>query len=71
VPSSGQKQVSGDFAPLWNVDAQVAFYPRGKQPHDAWWLVCLDTSDQAGGMARSLIRVRVPRSVTLAPRGVW
>jgi hypothetical protein len=45
-----QIQVSRDFAPLWGVDAQIAFYPRGKQPADAWWLAAFDTSDQAGAL---------------------
>lgn len=45
-----QRQVSGDFAPLWNVDATVQFFPKGKQPKDWWWLVLLDTSDQAGAL---------------------
>src|SRR5690348_8471627 len=45
-----QKQVSRDFAPIWGVDAEVKFYPRGQQPPDAWWLACFETSDQAGAL---------------------
>jgi hypothetical protein len=44
-----QKQVSGDFAPGWGIDAVITFVPQGQQPSsDAWWLAVLDNSDQAG-----------------------
>ena len=44
-----QKQVTRDFAPIWGVDAAIAFVPQGQQPApDAWWLVLLDNTDQAG-----------------------
>ncbi|HEY3861510.1 MAG TPA: metallophosphoesterase [Verrucomicrobiae bacterium] len=46
-----QTQVSRDFAPVWSVDAQLTFVPNGSQPAaDAWWLVILDNSDQAGAL---------------------
>lgn len=46
-----QKQVHDDFAPAWGIDAQVVFVPKGKKPAaDAWWLVVLDDSDQAGAL---------------------
>jgi hypothetical protein len=50
IAAALQTQVSRDFAPIWGVDAQVAFYPRGHQPADAWWLAAFDTSDQAGAL---------------------
>jgi len=46
-----QQQVSDDFAPQWGVDAHLTFVPKNtKPPHDAWWLVVLDNSDQAGAL---------------------
>jgi hypothetical protein len=43
-----QKQVTNDFAPVWGRDADLSFVPRhGKPAADVWWLVLLDTSDQA------------------------
>jgi hypothetical protein len=45
-----QLQVTRDFAPIWGVTARVRFFPKGKQPADAWWLACFDTSDQAGAL---------------------
>jgi hypothetical protein len=46
-----QQQVSQHFAPFWGADAQLTFVPRGKKPSaDAWWLVVLDNSDQAGAL---------------------
>jgi hypothetical protein len=46
-----QKQVSGDFAPAWGIDASLTFVPFGGNPSpDAWWLVILDNSDQAGAL---------------------
>jgi hypothetical protein len=44
-----QTQVSRDFAPVWGVDAVLTFVPRGKRaPKYDWWIVMLDTSDDAG-----------------------
>lgn len=41
-----QVQVSRDFAPFWNVDAQIAVVPPGTlPPAGAWWVVALDNSD--------------------------
>ncbi|MBI1850341.1 MAG: hypothetical protein HYR85_08365 [Planctomycetes bacterium] len=46
-----QRQVSNDFAPAWGIDASLTFLPSGSNPSpDAWWLVILDTSDQAGAL---------------------
>jgi hypothetical protein len=45
-----QTQVSKHFYPHWGIDARVVFYPRGQQPADAWWLVCLETSDVASAL---------------------
>ncbi len=43
-----QKQVSGDFGPVWGVDAELTFVPKGSTPpSDSWWLAILDNSDQA------------------------
>ena len=44
-----QKQVRGDFAPAWGVDADLRFVPRGENPKPGeWWVVILDNADQAG-----------------------
>jgi hypothetical protein len=46
-----QTQVHRDFAPVWGIDADLTFVPKGSQPAaDAWWLVLLDNSDQAGAL---------------------
>jgi len=46
-----QKQVSQDFYPVWGVDADLDFVPKGQQPPTGhWWLVVLDNSDQAGDL---------------------
>ncbi len=46
-----QAQVHNDFAPAWGIDAILAFVPKGSPPPaGAWWLVLLDTSDQAGAL---------------------
>lgn len=46
-----QTQVRRDFAPVWGIDADLAFVPKGgTPPPDAWWLVILDNSDQAGAL---------------------
>ena len=46
-----QSQVTNDFAPVWGVDAQLTFVPQGGNPKpNTWWLVILDTSDQAGAL---------------------
>ncbi len=49
--SALQTQVHRDFAPAWGVDADLIFVPKGSNPPaGAWWLVILDTSDQAGAL---------------------
>jgi hypothetical protein len=46
-----QRQVSEQFAPVWGVDATVAFVPAGSVPaKGSWWLVVLDNSDQAAAL---------------------
>ncbi len=43
-----QKQVRNDFAPVWGVDADLAFVATGAQPAlGSWWVAILDDSDQA------------------------
>lgn len=46
VISALQTQVHEHFAPIWGVDVQVQFIPNAPPP-GSWWLVLLDTSDQA------------------------
>ncbi|MGH9727505.1 MAG: hypothetical protein ACRD4V_02800, partial [Candidatus Acidiferrales bacterium] len=46
-----QQQVSGDFAPIWDTDAQLECVPRGVTvPVGTWQLVLLDDSDQANAL---------------------
>lgn len=46
-----QIQVSDHFAPIWGVDAQLVFIGKNQQPPpDAWQLIVLDNSDQAGAL---------------------
>jgi hypothetical protein len=46
-----QTQVHRDFGPTWGIDADLVFVPPGSDPPSgAWWLVILDTSDQAGAL---------------------
>jgi hypothetical protein len=46
-----QQQVSGDFRPIWGLDAQLTFIPQGSQaPANTWQLVVLDDSDQADAL---------------------
>src|SRR5437763_912510 len=46
-----QKQVHRDFAPAWGVDADLVFCSAGETPpEEAWQLVILDNSDQAGAL---------------------
>jgi hypothetical protein len=43
-----QRQVSEDFAPVWGIDATLAFVPHGAQPPAGhWWLSILDNTDRA------------------------
>jgi len=49
--SALQTQVHRDFAPIWGIDADLTFVPNpSKPPSASWWLVFLDTSDQAGAL---------------------
>jgi hypothetical protein len=46
-----QKQVSGDFAAAWGLDAALTFYPRDAAvPAHDWQAVMLDDSDQADAL---------------------
>jgi hypothetical protein len=46
-----QTQVRRDFAPVWGVDADLTFVPKGGKPAaGSWWLTVLDNSDQAGAL---------------------
>jgi hypothetical protein len=46
-----QQQVNRDFHPVWGMDCQLKFVPKGQTPEaGSWWLVFLDDSDQAGAL---------------------
>lgn len=46
-----QIQVHRDFAPVWGIDADLTYYPKGKKvPVTDWQLVILDNADQAGAL---------------------
>jgi hypothetical protein len=46
-----QIQIHRDFAPIWGVDADLAFSSKNQQPAaGSWWLVVLDDSDVAGDL---------------------
>jgi hypothetical protein len=46
-----QAQVTDHFLPAWGTDAQLTFVPNSQAPPlDAWQLVVLDDSDQAGAL---------------------
>lgn len=46
-----QTQVHRDFAPVWGVDADLTFIPKGTQPPaGSWWLTVFDDSDQPGAL---------------------
>ncbi|MFE6053223.1 hypothetical protein ACFQ6N_20890 [Kitasatospora sp. NPDC056446] len=45
-----QTQVHRDFAPAWGTDADLSFVAPSALSADAWWLVVLDNSDQAGAL---------------------
>ncbi len=46
-----QTQVHDHFAPVWGMDADLVYVPRGQAPTPgAWWLGIFDTSDQAGAL---------------------
>jgi hypothetical protein len=49
VVAALQIQVSRDFAPVWGIDAALAFVPTGEKPAlGTWWLSILDSTDRAG-----------------------
>src|SRR5204863_985342 len=46
-----QQQVDDHFAPAWGSSAHLNFVPKGGHPDPgSWWLVILDSSDQAGAL---------------------
>lgn len=62
-----QTQVSRDFAPLWGIDATLAFVPAGSAPPlGSWQLVVLDDSDQAGALGYHLLNDGAPRGFVFA-----
>jgi hypothetical protein len=51
ITAALQKQVKGHFAPIWRREADLTFVGQhDKLPTDGWWLVVLDTSDQADAL---------------------
>jgi len=59
-----QTQVHRDLAPVWSVDAQLSFLPRGSQPPPASWLLEIldDTDDDWERLAyRDLTLEGLPR----------
>jgi hypothetical protein len=46
-----QTQATRDFAPVWGVDADLTFFPKGTQlPAKTWQIGIFDDSDQAGAL---------------------
>jgi hypothetical protein len=46
-----QTQVHRDFAPVWQVDADIEAVPRNAiLPEQAWWVAVLDNSDLGGAL---------------------
>jgi hypothetical protein len=46
-----QKQITRDFAPIWGVDANLSFVPKGATvPPKTWLIGVFDNSDQAGAL---------------------
>lgn len=46
-----QIQVDRDFSPVWKLDANLQFVPRGTAvPTNAWIIYVMDTSDQQGAL---------------------
>ena len=46
-----QIQVARDWAPIWNLPADLVYVPKGQTPPvGAWWMAVLDTADQAGAL---------------------
>lgn len=62
-----QTQVSRDFAPVWGIDAQLAFVPKGQTaPAGAWSLAVLDDSDQADALGYHEVQGVVPYGLAFA-----
>ncbi len=62
-----QVQVTRDFAPVWGVDAHLAFVASGQQPPaGAWQLVVLDDSDQAGALGYHEVQQSLPYGLAFA-----
>lgn len=56
-----QTQVTRDFAPHWGQHANVIFCASGERvPPDAWRIVLLDNSDQAGDLGYHLLAAGLP-----------
>lgn len=56
-----QVQVSRDFALIWGVDANLVFVGQGQQPPpNAWQLIVLDDSDQAGALGYHELKTGLP-----------
>lgn len=46
-----QIQVSRDFSPVWNMNANLSLLPQGQKPDPkAWWLIIADDSDSASAL---------------------
>lgn len=45
-----QLQVNQDFGPIWNTYATLQIHSAATAPHNSYWLVLLDDSDQAGAL---------------------
>lgn len=51
VMAALQTQIDRDFGPVWGIGCQLHFVAKGGKPNAAhWWLVLLDTADQAGAL---------------------
>lgn len=51
IKTALQHQVNQDFAPAWGVMAELIAVPKNENPPpEAWWLVFLNDSDQAGAL---------------------
>lgn len=62
-----QTQVSRDFAPLWGIDAALAFVAKGATiPGNSWELIVLDDSDQAGALGYHALNDGIPRGFVFA-----
>ncbi len=49
IPSL-QTQIHRDFAPVWGIDADLAFKQGGSPDPGYWWVGIFDDSDQAGAL---------------------